>query len=185
MLDRPAEIVMQVREYQPADRAEWGRMRTALWSDQTSADMDAWLARPDTVVIVADAGDGRLRGFVEVVVRSVEDCCETSPVAYLEGWWVDVAVRRQGVGASLIAAAEAWALARAFGSSPPTPRWTTWLPRRHMCGWDSSRWSVRCSTVRCCAALIREASLTGGSFADPPSWHDAPAGRPPRQQPAS
>ena len=105
-------MAMQIREYQPADRAEWARMRTALWADQTSAEMDEWLARPDAVVIVADAGAGQLRGFAEVGERSVADSCETSPVAYLEGWWVDAEARQQGVGAMLIAAAEAWAMAR-------------------------------------------------------------------------
>jgi aminoglycoside 6'-N-acetyltransferase I len=30
-------------------------------------------------------------------------------VAYLEGWYVDPDVRRQGVGAALVRAAEAWA----------------------------------------------------------------------------
>jgi aminoglycoside 6'-N-acetyltransferase I len=30
-------------------------------------------------------------------------------VGYIEGWWVDPDLRRRGVGASLIAAAEDWA----------------------------------------------------------------------------
>ncbi len=42
------------------------------------------------------------------------DSCETSPVAYLEGWWVDADVRGQGIGAALIFAAEAWARARGY-----------------------------------------------------------------------
>ena len=48
-------------------------------------------------------------GFAEVGTRSLADGCETSPVAYLEGWYVDADMRRQGVGTALIRAAEAWA----------------------------------------------------------------------------
>lgn len=101
-----------IRRYAPRDRAGWERMRSALWPGQTWADMDAWLARDDATVIVADAGDGGLCGFAEVGERSVADSCDTSPVAYLEGWWVDTVMRRQGIGAALIAAAEAWARGR-------------------------------------------------------------------------
>jgi aminoglycoside 6'-N-acetyltransferase I len=39
----------------------------------------------------------------------VADSCETSPVAYLEGWYVDEDLRRQGVGTALVRAAETWA----------------------------------------------------------------------------
>jgi aminoglycoside 6'-N-acetyltransferase I len=84
-------------------------MRTALWPDQPASDMDAWLCRVDAVVLVADIGAGRLVGFAELGARSIADSCTTTPVAYLEGWWVDPEWRRQGVGAALIAAGETWA----------------------------------------------------------------------------
>ena len=84
-------------------------MRSALWPDESLADMEEWLRRPDTVVLVADAGGARLAGFAEIGARSYADGCETTPVAYLEGWWVDEDFRRQGVGRGLIEAAEAWA----------------------------------------------------------------------------
>ena len=38
-----------------------------------------------------------------------EGCDASQPVGYLEGWYVDPAYRRQGVGAQLLAEAEAWA----------------------------------------------------------------------------
>ena len=77
--------------------------------------MKAWLARTDTVVLVAPLNEGAgLAGFAEVGARSVADGCETSPVAYLEGWFVDADMRRQGVGAALIHAAEAWAREKGF-----------------------------------------------------------------------
>lgn len=84
-------------------------MRDALWPDQTAADMADWLARPDAAVLVAERMSGGLCGFAEVGARSIAEGCTTSPVAYLEGWYVDSDARRQGVGAALLRAVEAWA----------------------------------------------------------------------------
>ena len=49
---------------------------------------------------------------MEVGTRPYADGCDTSPVGYLEAWYVDPDVRRQGVGRALVAAAEAWARGR-------------------------------------------------------------------------
>jgi aminoglycoside 6'-N-acetyltransferase I len=103
---------VRIRRYAAADFDEWRRMRMALWPDHSAGDREQWLARTDAVILVADTGGGRLAGFAEVGTRSYADGCETSPVAYLEGWWVDEDFRRQGVGGSLIEAAEAWARER-------------------------------------------------------------------------
>lgn len=110
---------MQIRPYRPGDDAEWLRMRCALWPHHDepaveSAGMAEWLARPDAVVLFAARPGGGLAGFAEIGARPYADGCETSPVAYLEGWWVDEDARRQGVGAALIAAGEAWARERGY-----------------------------------------------------------------------
>jgi aminoglycoside 6'-N-acetyltransferase I len=100
-----------VRLYSSDDLPEWRRMRDALWPDQTPDDMTAWLARPDAVVLVAEhTTDGaRLCGFAEVGARSIAEGCMTSPVAYLEGWYVDPDVRRRGLGSALLRGVEDWA----------------------------------------------------------------------------
>jgi aminoglycoside 6'-N-acetyltransferase I len=103
-----ADVV--IRPYSAADHDEWGRMRTALWPGQD--DMTAWLARPDATVIVAARAGGVLCGFAEAGERAYADGCESSPVAYLEGWYVDPDTRRQGVGGRLVRAVEEWARAR-------------------------------------------------------------------------
>jgi aminoglycoside 6'-N-acetyltransferase I len=107
---------MVIRVFQPEDWAEWRRMRCALWPDATpaehEAEMRAWLERPDTGVLVCARSVGGLCGFAEVGTRPYADGCDTSPVAFLEGWYVDADVRRQGVGRALIAAVETWARER-------------------------------------------------------------------------
>lgn len=102
-----------VRERVPADDVEWARMREALWPGAGADDeRSLWLAQPDTTVLVAIRPDGGLAGFAEVGTRSYAEGCDESPVAYLEGWYVDPDLRRRGIGRLLMAAAEAWARQR-------------------------------------------------------------------------
>jgi len=54
-----------------------------------------------------------LLGFAELARRAYAEGCETSPVGFLEGWFVVAERRRQGIGRALVSAAEAWA--RALG----------------------------------------------------------------------
>lgn len=111
---------MEPRPVEPRDRDEWLRMRTTLYRDSTAAEVDAWFENADrggtvdvgVAVLVVDRGDGRLAGFVEIGLRSYAEGCTSSPVAFLEGWYVDPDVRRQGVGRRLVEAAESWARKR-------------------------------------------------------------------------
>lgn len=92
---------MRVRPYQPADRTAWLRMRLSLWpelaeSSDPESDADQWLARPDAAVLVVEhPANGDLVGFAEVGERPYADGCDTSPVAYLEGWYVEPGFRGQ------------------------------------------------------------------------------------------
>jgi aminoglycoside 6'-N-acetyltransferase I len=79
-----------------------------LWPDSGAYDFD------DETVFVWDRGDGRLGGFVSVSTRPWAEGCVSEPVAYIEGWFVDEDLRRQGVGSKLFAAAEDWARAGGF-----------------------------------------------------------------------
>src|SRR5436305_15316185 len=61
-------------------------------------------------ILIAEASDGTLLGFVEVDLRSHADGCNPSkPVGYIEGWYVAAPYRQQGVGRKLLAGAEEWA----------------------------------------------------------------------------
>jgi aminoglycoside 6'-N-acetyltransferase I len=106
--------MMNIREYRESDSSEWLRMRLELWPEDSRAGhesgMAEWRGRPDTIVLVAERADAEgLAGFAEVGMRPYADGCDTHPVAYLEGWYVDADARRQGVGSALIRAAEGWA----------------------------------------------------------------------------
>lgn len=96
-----------------ADYAEWLRMRRLLWPGarpgEHEHEMDSLLADSHTPVFVAERPGGGLAGFLEAATRPYADGCDTRPVGYIEGWFVDKDVRRRGIGRLLIAAAEAWA----------------------------------------------------------------------------
>lgn len=109
---------MEIRPVTRADRDEWLRMRRILYPDAAPQEIDEWLDSEEgtllvgVAVFVADRGDGRLAGFIEIGLRNYAEGCVTTPVAFLEGWYVDPDVRRNGVGARLVRTAEDWARAR-------------------------------------------------------------------------
>lgn len=107
---------MEIRSYEPGDWDEWVRMNHALFPglslEADEAEMRATIARTDAQVFVLDRGDGKLAGYVEVGERSIADGCESSPVGYIEAWYVDPDVRQSGHGRSLLARAEEWAMKR-------------------------------------------------------------------------
>jgi len=88
-------------------------MSEALFPDERRADLERGMrefsTRPDTMVFIAERPDGASCGFVEVGTRPYADGCDSSPVAYIEAWYVDPDVRRSGYGRAMLAAAESWA----------------------------------------------------------------------------
>jgi aminoglycoside 6'-N-acetyltransferase I len=88
-------------------------MRSLLWPKVSpgnlAGELDAMLNDEDAPVFVAERASGGLCGLLEAGMRRYADGCDTSPVGYIEGWYVDQDRRGQGVGAALIAEAEDWA----------------------------------------------------------------------------
>jgi len=105
-----------IRLVEERDTAQWLRMRMALWPahtvDEMRAEMAELRADESSPVFVAERVDGTLGGFVEAGLRKYADGCDTSPVGYIEGWYVDADLRGQGIGRALVRAAEQWALER-------------------------------------------------------------------------
>lgn len=105
---------LDIRLLKPADQPEWLRMRLALWPDsppeEMLIEMAEILADPFKPVFAIERSEGGLGGFVEVSLhREYTPGCETYPAGYIEGWYVDPDLRRQGLGSALIKAAEDWA----------------------------------------------------------------------------
>ena len=102
-----------IRRAAPADQDAWVRMRQGLWPeaplDYLYRDVDGLLADAEAAIFVASDSQGRLIGFVEARLRDYAEACETSPVGYIEAWYVDPHVRGQKLGRDLIHAAESWA----------------------------------------------------------------------------
>jgi aminoglycoside 6'-N-acetyltransferase I len=108
---------MIVRPVRPDEASEWLAMRQILWPETSEPEhreeMAMMLSDADRyAVLVCEDRSGSLRGFAEVSLRQWAEGCRSSPVAYLEGWFVAAESRRQGLGRMLVEAAEDWARAR-------------------------------------------------------------------------
>ncbi len=106
-----------------ADRADWLRMRRLLWPHEIEMEESAdeiYAGRSMVKQVFVHAREGRatgptlLGGFIEIGERAYAEGCETSPVAFIEGWFVDEDLRRSGVGKGLVVAAEQWARSKGY-----------------------------------------------------------------------
>ena len=102
-----------VREVAADDAPAWVAMRTALWPEESADHADEVRRYFDEVrrgiaFIAADSA-GTPVGFAEATIRI--DCVngtETSPVGFLEGWYVAPAWRLRGIARALVARVEQW-----------------------------------------------------------------------------
>jgi putative acetyltransferase len=121
----PFAGVLEIRPVRPGDQADWLRMRALLWPDcpaaQHAQEIAAFFGTASfgwSAPFLAEAAfvavriAGGLCGFLEASLRPWVEDCATRPVGYVEGWFVDADVRRQGIGSRLLAAAQEWATAQ-------------------------------------------------------------------------
>jgi aminoglycoside 6'-N-acetyltransferase I len=108
---------MIVRRLRPEEKEAWLALRMSLWPEtdepEHRKEMAMMLSDEERfAVCVCQDPHGELVGFAEVSLRSWAEGCQSSPVGYLEGWFVAKHARRQGIGGRLVAAAEDWARSR-------------------------------------------------------------------------
>jgi aminoglycoside 6'-N-acetyltransferase I len=110
---------IRIRLAQLSDRDQLVRLREALWP-KSSAEKHAGeltlilegkaLVTMPLIILVAEASNRVLAGFLEVDLRSHADGCNPSrPVGYIEGWYVAENHRHRGIGRKLVDVAEEWA----------------------------------------------------------------------------
>ena len=108
-----------IRLAQLSDQDQLVRMYEALWPNSSAEEHARELTQIlqgkavttlPLIILVAEASDGTIAGFLEVDLRSHADGCNPSrPVGYVEGWYVAENHRHKGIGKKLLAAAEDWA----------------------------------------------------------------------------
>ena len=95
-----------IRRAAPEDKPEWLRMRKGLWPEAPlnylSLDLDKLLANPNAGIFVASDPQGQLIGFIESGLRDYGEGCNSSPVGYIEAWYVDPHMRGQKLGRDLV-----------------------------------------------------------------------------------
>jgi aminoglycoside 6'-N-acetyltransferase I len=97
----------------------WARMRAALWPDASIDEHHDEIVRllrdsaDGAVALVALNGRDEAIGFAEAAIRhDYVNGCDTSPVAFLEGIYVEPAARRMGVAQALADAVGRWGAAQ-------------------------------------------------------------------------
>ena len=109
---------MTVRPVIDADQPQWAGLRDALWPGSPAAhdqETRGYFEHRFTAPVVFVAEEyRRLVGFLELDFRKYAPGCESSPVPFIEGWYVVPEWRGHGVGRALIEAAEAHLRAAGF-----------------------------------------------------------------------
>lgn len=105
----PAPIIRPVHE---SDFEEWSRIRRTLYNEIDDAFEEQerleLIANPEWGCFVAEDAGGRIVGMLEMSLRNIVDGCLTTPVAYIEGIYLDPEVRGAGWGHLLVRFAEEW-----------------------------------------------------------------------------
>ena len=114
------KIIMKVRKVNLSDKNEWERMRNQLWSSSSTehlAEIDRYFSNNSTNIVnvmVLERNSGKLGGLIELNIRNYAEGSKLERVPYVEGWYVDQDLRKNGYGKQLMAMAEEWAIENGF-----------------------------------------------------------------------
>ena len=93
----------------------WLRMRHKLWPHASEKDHERdalMMADAENLVVLALDRQQTGVGFAEISCRPWANGCESSPVAYLEGVYVEPAHRGKQAADAMLDAAQEWAIGR-------------------------------------------------------------------------
>jgi aminoglycoside 6'-N-acetyltransferase I len=111
-------MLFRIKQMEARDGAAWAKMRTALWPEESvqthAAEIATLLVNAEAWSFLAETAEGEPAGFAEVRLRAYANGCDSRPVPFLEGMWVEPPFRRQGVGAELISHVELFLGAHGF-----------------------------------------------------------------------
>ena len=105
---------MKIEQCTPQTRPAWLRQRRLLWPDLNDEDntRDAARLTADTdryAVFVATNEANKVLGFAEVSIRrDFVNGCDSSPVLFLEGLFVEPNSRRKGLARTLVDQVAEW-----------------------------------------------------------------------------
>ena len=109
------DVPYSVEPAKEADLAGIAALAARMWEHPTEelyTEFTALLTRPDAALFAARNSE-QLIGFAQCQLRhDYVEGTDSSPVAYLEGIFVEERFRRKGVASSLLRACEAWAKAQ-------------------------------------------------------------------------
>jgi aminoglycoside 6'-N-acetyltransferase I len=99
------------------DKGDWMRMASSLWHEETNESLEKvfndliGLSNYNGIICRSDSGEAA--GFIYLTIRSdYVEGSSSSPVAYIEGIYVEPQHRKKGVARKLTLIAEEWAVSR-------------------------------------------------------------------------
>ncbi|MBE5809577.1 MAG: GNAT family N-acetyltransferase [Clostridiales bacterium] len=103
---------MNIRKATPADSLTLAKLASRMWEHdpvELAPEFSTLTASSEAACFLAFDGEQAI-GFAQCQLRhDYVEGCETSPVGFLEGIYVDTAYRRSGVARALLSACEEWA----------------------------------------------------------------------------
>lgn len=103
---------MTIRKAAPADALPLARLACEMWGgtpDERIDEFSSLTQSAEAACFLAYAGNTPV-GFAQCQLRhDYVEGCETSPVGFLEGIYVDPAYQHRGIARQLVAACEDWA----------------------------------------------------------------------------
>lgn len=113
-------MTVRVRPVGATDSDAWSAMRARLWpganAEELAGEVAVFLAGASLPAPIAAfiAVDPAPVGFLELGLRPYANGCDSMPVPFVEGWYVEADARRRGVGRLLLEAAEEWSRNRGY-----------------------------------------------------------------------